>query len=168
MHDICNIHYMHYQTIPYNHRYTHNTTHIHTYIITYIQSKSYGFFLWVGHPRDPKGEGLFGSTLSRLKVCLLELKTMPEQLLNNSKTSFKKSKKRLFWPWKWSKWPSQRAKFWPKIFILEVIYRPFELKIHLKVRILRPKTMPKQLLNNSKTTLNKSKKRLFLPPKWSK
>ena len=41
--------------------------------------------------------------------------------------------------------------------ILEVIYRPFELKIQLKVGILRPKMMPKPLLNNSKTTFKKSK-----------
>ena len=93
---------------------------------------------------------------------------MPKQLLNNSKPTFKKYKKRLFWPPKWSKWPSQRAKIWPKILILEVIYRPFDLKIHLKVSFFRPKTMPKQLLNNSKPTFKKSKKRLFWPPKWSK
>ena len=102
-----------------------------------------------------------------LKVGLLRPKIMPKQLLNNSKPTFKKSKKRLFWAPKWSKWPSQRAKFWPKIMILEVRYRPFELKIHLKVRLLRQKIMPKQLLNISKTTFKKSKKRLFWPPKWS-
>ena len=93
---------------------------------------------------------------------------MPKQLLNISKTTFKKSKKRLFWHPKWSKWPSQRAYFWPKILILEVIYRPFELKIQLKFDLLRSKIMPKQLLNNSKPTFKKSKKRLFWPPKWSK
>ena len=91
---------------------------------------------------------------------------MPKHLLNISKTTFKKSKKRLFWTPKWSKWPSQRANFWPKILILEVIYRPFELKIQLKVGILMPKMMPKPLLNNSKTTFKKSKKRLFWTPKW--
>ena len=37
----------------------------------------------------------------------------------------------------------------------------------LEVRLLRPKMMPKQLLNNSKPTFKKSKKRLFWPPKWS-
>ena len=79
----------------------------------------------------------------RLKVGLLRPKIMPIQLLNIYKTTFKKYKKRLFWPWKWSKWPSQRAKFWPKILILEVRYRPFVLKIHLKVDLLRPKIMPK-------------------------
>ena len=103
----------------------------------------------------------------QLKVSILRPKIMPKQLLNISKTTFKNPRKRLFWPWKWSKWPSQRAKFWPKILILEVIYRPFELKIQLKVGILRPKIMPKQLLNISKTTFKKSKKRLFWPPKWS-
>ena len=93
---------------------------------------------------------------------------MPKQLLNNSKSTLKKSIKRLFWPKKRSKWPSQRAKFWTKILILEFIYRAFELKIQLKVGILRPKMMPKPLLNNSKTTFKKSKKRPFWPPKWSK
>ena len=67
---------------------------------------------------------------------------------------------------KWS--AAQRAKFWPKILILEVIYRSFELNIYPKVELLRPKIMPKQLLNISKTTFKKSKKRLFWPPKWSK
>ena len=87
-----------------------------------------------------------------------------EHLQNN----FQKVQIRLFWPPKWSKWPSQRAYFWPKFLILEVRYRPFELKIHPKVSLLRPKIMPKQLLNISKTTFKKSKKRLFRPPKWSK
>ena len=31
-----------------------------------------------------------------------------------------------------------------------------------------PRTMPKHILNNSKTTLKNSAKRLFWPPKWSK
>ena len=102
------------------------------------------------------------------KVSLLRPKIMPKQLLNISKTTFRKSKKRVFWPWKWSKWPFQRAKFWHKILILEVRYRPFELKIQLKVGILRPKIMPKQLLNSSKTTFKNPRKRLFWPWKWSK
>ena len=103
----------------------------------------------------------------QLKLGILRPKIMPKQLLNNSKPTLKNPKKRVFWPWKWSKWPSQRAKIWPKILILEVIYRPFELKIHLKVDLLRPKTMPKQLLNNSKPTFKKSQKPIFWPQKWS-
>ena len=67
-------------------------------------------------------------------------------------------------PWKRQKW----ANFWSKISILGVIYQPFELKIHPKVGLLRPKTMPKHILNNSKTTLKKSRNRLFWPPKWPK
>ena len=102
-----------------------------------------------------------------LKTSLRRPKIIPKQLLNNSKTTFKKPRKPVFWPWKWSKWPSQRAKIWLKILILEVIYRPFELKINLKVGRLRPKTMPKQLLNNSKPTFKKSQKPLFWPQKWS-
>ena len=93
---------------------------------------------------------------------------MPKQLLNSSKQTLKNPRKRVFWPWKWSKWPSQRAKFWPKILILEVIYRPFDLKINLKLGILRPKIMPKQLLSNSKPTLQNPRKRLFWPWKWAK
>ena len=96
----------------------------------------------------------------QLKVGILRPKIMPKQLLNISKTTFKNPRKRLFWPWKWSKWPSQRANFWLKILILEVIYRAFELKIQLKVGILRPKIVLKQLLNDSKATL-KSRKTVF-------
>ena len=103
----------------------------------------------------------------QLKVGILMPKMMPKPLLNNSKTTFKKSKKRLFWPSKWSKWPSKSAKFWPKILILEVIYRPFELKINLKVGLWRPKTIPKQLLNSSKPAFKKSKKHIFWPKKRS-
>merc|ERR1711955_85642 len=43
---------------------------------------------------------------------------------------------------------------------------PLELKIHPKVGLLRSKTMPKHFLHNSKTTLKKSRKRLFRPSKW--
>ena len=55
-------------------------------------------FDMVGLPQDPKGEGLFGSTLSRLKVCLLELKMISKQPLNSSKTTFKNPRKRVFHP----------------------------------------------------------------------
>ena len=58
--------------------------------------------------------------------------------------------------------------FWPEIFILGVIYQPFELKIPPKLGLLKSKTMPKHFLNNSKTTSKKSRKRLFRPPKWPK
>ena len=51
--------------------------------------------------------------------------------------------------------------------IVPVHFVQFELKIHIKVGILKPKTMPNQLLSISKTTFKKSKKRLFWPPKWS-
>ena len=39
--------------------------------------------------------------------------------------------------------------------IFVVIYEHLELKINLKVGLLTPKTMPKQVLNNSKTASNK-------------
>ena len=54
-----------------------------------------------------------------------------------------------------------------KILILEVIYGPFELKIQLKMSILRPKIMPKQHLNISKRT-SKSPKNDFFGPQNSK
>ena len=68
------------------------------------------------------------------------------------------------YPSKLPKW----AKFWSKISIFGVIYRPLELKIPPKVGLLRSKTMPKHFLNNSKTTLEKSRKRLFWAQNWSK
>ena len=102
------------------------------------------------------------------KVCVLRLITMPKRFLNNSETSFKISRKRLFWVKKWSKYPPQRAKIWPEILISGVIYRPFKLKIHPKVGLLRLITMPKHFLNNSETTFKNSRKRLFWPQKWSK
>ena len=97
------------------------------------------------------------------KVGLLRPKTIPKQLLNNSKTTLKKSRNRLFWLPKWSKMTISWAKFWPKFSIFKVICQPFELKIHPKVGLLSPKTMPKHFLNYTKTTLKKSKKRLFWP-----
>ena len=62
--------------------------------------------------------------------------------------------------------PPKWANFWQKISIFGVINGPLELKMHPKVGLLRPKTMPKQFLNNSKKTLKKSRKRLFRHPKW--
>ena len=59
------------------------------------------------------------------------------------------------------------SKFWHKISILEVYYRPFEVKILPKADLLRSKTNPKHFLNNSKTTSKKSE-RLFWPSKWLK
>ena len=60
------------------------------------------------------------------------------------------------------------VKFWPKISIFEPICQTLEVKIHLKLGLLGPKTMPKYFINNSRTTLKKSRKWLFRPPKWSK
>ena len=54
------------------------------------------------------------------------------------------------------RWPN----FDPKL-ILEVVYRPIEIKLQLKVGLLSSKTMPKQLLNNSKASFKKSIKRIF-------
>ena len=42
------------------------------------------------------------------------------------------------------------------------------LKIQSKVRLLTQKKMPKHFLNKSKTTLKKSRIRLFRPPKFPK
>ena len=60
------------------------------------------------------------------------------------------------------------ANFWPKILISGDIYGILELKIHPKVGYLRQKTKPKHILNNSQTTLKKSRKRLFRTPNWPK
>ena len=97
------------------------------------------------------------------KVGLLGPITMPKQLLNSSKTTFENSRKVTFWPQNSPKWPSQRLKIWPKILISEGIYQPFELKIHLKVGLLGPITMPKQHLNSSCTTFENSRKVTFWP-----
>ena len=48
-----------------------------------------------------------------------------------------------------------------QILIIEVIYQPFELKIHKKVRLLMPKIMPEQLLNISKKKFINPRKRVF-------
>ena len=94
--------------------------------------------------------------------------TLPKQLPNN----FEKVQNTTFLTPKMAKNdPSERPKwanFWPKTLIFEVIYGPLELKIHSKVGLFRPKTMPKHFLNNSKTTLKIAKIRLFWPPKWPK
>ena len=68
------------------------------------------------------------------------------RILVNRRPNFgPKVHKRLFSPQKWSKRPSQRAKFWPWILILEVIYQPFELKIHPKVCLFRQKIDPSKI-----------------------
>ena len=52
------------------------------------------------------------------KVCFFRPKMIPKQLLNNSKTTFKKSKKQIFGSWKMSKLVkmtmAQRPEFHPK------------------------------------------------------
>merc|ERR1712030_131775 len=50
-----------------------------------------------------------------------------------------------------------------KNLILEVRYRTFELKIHQKVDLLRPKIMPKQLRNISKIPFKSPKNDFFGP-----
>ena len=50
----------------------------------------------------------------------------------------------------------------------EVILSNFGAKNTIKSGPLRPKRMPKNFLNNSKTTLKKLRKRLFQHPKRSK
>ena len=105
------------------------------------------------------------------KVGLLRPKTMPRHILNNSKRTLKKSRKRLFWPSKWSKMTPPNRK------MSNLLNENFDFKGHLstfraentpKVGLLRSKTVPKHFPNNSKTTLKKSRKRLFRPPKRPK
>ena len=88
-----------------------------------------------------------------LKSWPLKAKNTAQTTSEQLKTTLKNPSKRVFWPWKLSKWPSQKAKIWPTILILEVIYQPFKLKIHPKVGLFRRKIMPKDFLNNSKTWL---------------
>ena len=142
----------------------HHTTHT---------IKILRIFLSVGHPRDPKGENHGYLTTFRSinepksGPCKYKNKaqTLPKQVQNNfekvQKTTFLTPKMVKNDPSKLPKW----AKFWPKISIIGVIYRPLELKIHPKVGLLRSKTMPKHFLNNSKTTLKTSRKWLFWPLK---
>ena len=52
-----------------------------------------------------------------------------------------------------------------KFSILEVIYQLVKSKIHQKRSLLKPKIIPKRLLNNSKATLKKPRKRVFDPEK---
>ena len=73
----------------------------------------------------------------------------------------KRTGHRFFLPCKWSKWDSQRAKMWPTTLILEVIYRLLDLKLHLKIGLLRPKIMRKQLLNTTPNPLSKIPKNDF-------
>ena len=65
-------------------------------------------------------------------------------------------------------WEGHFDDFQPKISILEVIYQPFEPKIHKKVQLVKPKILLKQFLNNSKTTFEKSRKCVFWAWKSSK
>ena len=94
--------------------------------------------------------------------------TLPKQLWNNfekvEQTTFLNPKMVKNEPSKPQKW----ANFWQKISIFGVIYWPLEMKIHTKVGLLRSKKMPKHFLNSSKTSLKKSRKRLFWPQNGQK
>ena len=69
---------------------------------------------------------------------------------------------------KWSKRPFQRAKILPKIMILEVIYRPFDLKIHLKNWSFTAKNNAQTTSEQLQTNFQKVKKNDFFgPQKWS-
>ena len=128
----------------------------------------------VGHPLDPKGERQVwvakGISISKSRPYKAKKngQTLSKQLQNN----FENVQKMTFsTPTIAKNDTSNRPKwaiFWPKTAIIGVIYRPFELKIHPKVGLFRSKTMPKNFLNNSKTTLRKSRNRLFWPPKLPK
>ena len=91
------------------------------------------------------------------KLVFWDRKTMLKHLLNSSKTSLKKSRIRN----KMAKNDLLKCQkcvtFWLKISILEVIYRPLELKNNPKVDPLRPKRMPKLFKNNFQITLKNIK-----------
>ena len=105
------------------------------------------------------------------KVGLLSTKIMPKHFLNNSKTTLKKSRKRLFRPPKWPKMTPQTAKM--SLFLTEY----FDFRGHLstfraeKTPKSRPfkvennaQTLPKQLQNN----FEKVEKTTFSTPKMAK
>ena len=97
------------------------------------------------------------------KVCLLITKTMLKYFLNNSKTTLI--------PPKWSKTLQncQNEQIFDRKFrFVGSFINLWSWKIHPKVGFLRSKTKPKHFLTNHKTTLKKSRKRLFCPQKWPK
>ena len=95
---------------------------------------------------------------------LIVFKLLP----SNSKATLKKARKLLFELVKGRNWPSQRLKIWTKISIFTIVSRPLLLKTTPKVDLLKPKIIPNQFLNNSKTYFKKLKKCLFWPQKSSK
>ena len=102
------------------------------------------------------------------KVGLSRSKTMPKRFL---KELWKSSENDSFDPQNGQKWPLKTAKM-SKFLIENFNFRghlsTFWAEIQPKVGLLRPKTMLKQFLNNSQSTLKKSRKRLFRPPKLPK
>ena len=102
---------------------------------------------------------------------VLTLETMPKHFLNYSKSTLKKSKKRLFWPQNGQKWPLKSAKmsnfltenfdFWGYLntFWAENTpkSRPFKVENNAQ-------TLPKQLQNN----FEKVQKTTFSTPKMVK
>ena len=86
---------------------------------------------------------------------------MPKKFLSNSKTTFIKTRERIFWLQNWQKLSSQGIKYWRRIKILGVISQPLKLKIHAKVTVLRLSTMLQNILNNFKI----AQKTTFLSPK---
>ena len=95
-------------------------------------------------------------------------KIMPKQFLNSSKPTSIKPRERIFLTLKVVKLTLSDGQNLSLNFDFRGhIYIPLELKIQVKVGLLRSKIMPKQLLNNPKPTFKKSKKRLFCPSKWS-
>ena len=103
------------------------------------------------------------------KSLLFKAKNNAQTTSEQPQTNFQKVQKTGFMTLKIVKMTSQRAKFCLKILILELIYQPFNLKIQLKVGLLGLKIMPTPPLNTSKPNIKKfNKKRIFLPPKWSR
>ena len=88
---------------------------------------------------------------------------MPKQLRNISKRTFKKSKKRLYLAPKMVKMTLPVGQFLTKNFDFRGQIWTFQAEITPKVRLLRPKIMPKQLRNISKITFKTPKNGLFDP-----
>ena len=105
------------------------------------------------------------------KIGHFKSKTMPKYFLNNSWTNLKKSPKPLFWFQNGQNSPSQITKIGKNltnIFYFRGHLSTFRAENTQKIGHFKSKKMRKYFLNKSRTTLKKSRKWLFRPPKMVK
>ena len=111
----------------------------------------------------------FKNTTFSLKVKFIQLYSfftgvMSKQLQSNSQPTLKKSRKMGFQTLKIVK--ITRAKLEPKFQFQRSYIKLSSQNYDQKFGLLKPKTMPKQLLNNSETTLKKPRKCVFQPQNY--